>query len=70
MDRTAWTDERLDDRMTAIDATFKRIFSEPHLIRAEMTELRAEVTRFQRHMTLIHAGLAAALVGVLAAAQF
>ena len=70
MERTKWSDERLDERMSAIDAKFDRIFAELHLIRVGMAEFRAELTRFQRHVTTIHAGLAIALVGVLGASQF
>ena len=40
MERARWTDERLDDRMTAIDTTFERVFEE---MRAERQELRAEI---------------------------
>jgi hypothetical protein len=43
VERARWTDERLDDRMTAIDTTFDRVFEE---LRAERNrvfeELRAE----------------------------
>ena len=40
MERARWTDERLDDRMSAIDTTFERVFEE---MRAERQELRAEI---------------------------
>ena len=70
MERTLWTGERIDDRMTAIEATFERLFAELHAIRSEIVELRAEATRLHRHVTLIMAGLATALVGVLGAGQF
>lgn len=41
VERARWTDERLDDRMTAIDTTFDRVFDE---LRAERVELRAELS--------------------------
>lgn len=40
MERARWTDERLDDHMTAIDSTLERVFEE---LRAERQELRAEI---------------------------
>jgi uncharacterized caspase-like protein len=40
VERARWTDERLDDRMSAIDTTFERVFEE---MRAERQELRAEI---------------------------
>ena len=47
MERSAWTDERLDDKMNAIDNAFDRSFAEMRTSRAElreeMAELRAEM---------------------------
>ena len=63
MERTVWTDERLDERMKAIDETFEQIFIELRALRAEMTKLRTDVTA-------IMATLSIALVGVLGAGQF
>ena len=40
MERARWTDERLDDRMSAIDTTFERVLEE---MRAERQEFRAEM---------------------------
>jgi predicted nucleic acid-binding Zn-ribbon protein len=40
VERAAWTDERLDDRMSAIDTSFERVFEE---MRAERAEVRAEI---------------------------
>jgi hypothetical protein len=57
MERTLWTDERLDERMAAIDQTFERIF-------AELRDFRADFNRFQDRMVQI----GFALVGVLIAA--
>ena len=64
MERVRWTDERIDERMAAIDNTFDRVFEELHALRAEMhagfaqlrAEMaadRAEVVAFHRQVTLI-----------------
>jgi hypothetical protein len=42
MDRTTWTDERLDERMAAIDDTSERIFTELAGIREDMRSFRIE----------------------------
>jgi predicted RNase H-like nuclease (RuvC/YqgF family) len=44
VERARWTDERLDDRMSAIDTTFERVFEE---MRAERHEFRAEMRTFR-----------------------
>jgi uncharacterized coiled-coil DUF342 family protein len=49
-----WTDERLDDRMTAIDTTFDRVFEE---LRAERAEMRAERAEFRAEMREMRAEL-------------
>jgi hypothetical protein len=82
VERAAWTDERFDDRMSAIDTTFQRVFEEMRAERAEFStemrelraemragfaELRAEMIAIHRQVTQIVAGFAIALVGVLAA---
>jgi hypothetical protein len=43
MERRAWSDERIDERMTAIDATFARMDKTQDALLAEMRGLRAEV---------------------------
>jgi hypothetical protein len=67
MERTAWTDERLDDRMSGIDTNFDRVFDEMREsrseLKAEIRELRADFNRFQDRMIQIGFGM----VGVLAA---
>jgi uncharacterized protein involved in exopolysaccharide biosynthesis len=40
VERARWTDERHDDRMTAVDRTFDHVFEE---LRAERAEVRAEM---------------------------
>ncbi len=67
MERTTWTDERLDDRMAAIDREFESIREEMRIgfadVRAEIRDLRADFNRFQDRMVQI----AFAFVGVLVA---
>jgi hypothetical protein len=48
VERAKWTDERLDDRMTAIDTTFDRVFEE---MRAEYAQLRAEMAAWRAELT-------------------
>jgi hypothetical protein len=43
MGRSHWTDERIDERMTAIDATFARMDKTQDALLAEMRGLRGEV---------------------------
>jgi hypothetical protein len=50
MERKAWTDERLDREMSAIDTKFERVIGET---RAGRTELRAEIRAVRAEM---HAG--------------
>ncbi len=72
MERTAWTDDRLDDRMEAIDKNFGRLFLELRELRVEMRSefaaLRGDLAATQRQMTRIAAGFAMGLLGVLLAA--
>jgi hypothetical protein len=72
--RTAWTDERLDERMTSIDRTFELIQQDTRAIREEMHALRSELTSEMRLLRaeftslqgrLIQIGFA--MVGVLLA---
>jgi hypothetical protein len=43
MERVRWTDERIDERMAAMDEKFDRLFTETRALRAEMGEGFAEV---------------------------
>jgi hypothetical protein len=84
MERTKWTDERIDDRMSAMDEKWDRAFEELRTLHAEMrpgfADLRAEIaaTRadlwsFQKQVLAIVAAAAVALIGLLGAfvaAQF
>lgn len=64
MHRTRWTDERLDDRMTAMDRNFDLLHDDLAGIRAEIRGLRDDFSSLQRHLVQIGFGL----VGVLTAA--
>jgi 5'-3' exonuclease len=50
VERAKWTDERLDDRMTAIDTTFDRVFEELRTERAEARAERAEIRAEMQEM--------------------
>jgi len=76
VERSTWTDERLDDKMQAIDRTFELMRDELRGMRTEMRELRQDLTSemtglrsdfnaLQRQ--LIQVGFT--LVGVLVAAM-
>ncbi len=82
MERLKWTDDLIDERMATIDDKFDRLFSEIHALRNEMNagfaELRAEMVSLRRdvhadhvalhrHVNLIVAGFAVALLGLLGA---
>jgi hypothetical protein len=41
MERTMWTDERLDDLAQKVDAGFERVDRDMHEIRTDLRELRA-----------------------------
>jgi hypothetical protein len=64
MERSVWTDARIDDRFDQIDRRFDRIEHELVMLRTEMQAGFAEVRQaiFRTNLTLI-----AAMVGLLAA---
>ncbi len=64
MARRAWTDERLDERMAAMDQTVDRIYGELEGIRQEIRGLRSDFASLQDRLVQIGFGL----VGVLTAA--
>ena len=65
MKRSAWTDQRLDDKMAGIDSTFEMMRDEMHGLREEMRGMRADFTALQA--TLVQIGFG--MVGVLLAAM-
>jgi hypothetical protein len=73
MERLRWTDERIDERMAAMDDSFDRVFEELRTLRAEtragFAELRGEMVAFHRQVMLIVAGFAVGLLGLLGAGQ-
>lgn len=76
MKRSDWTDERLDEKMGAIDSTFEMLRDEMHGLRQEMRGLRSDFSSEMRDLrsdftalqtTLVQIGFG--LVGVLLAAM-
>lgn len=69
MKRTAWTDERIDEKMAAIDSTFDMLRREIQGLREDNREqfaaLRTDFSALQRQLVQIGFGL----VGVLVAAM-
>ena len=43
MERSVWTDERIDDMASANSAQFERLWTEMRDMRAEMRDMRAEM---------------------------
>jgi hypothetical protein len=75
MERTAWTDERLDDLASRMDAGFERVGADMRDlrtdIRAEMRdmrgELRGEIDSLRVTILRVGGGMMVGLVGVIAA---
>jgi hypothetical protein len=65
VERSAWTDERIDERMTAIDATFARLDKTMDSLEQEVRGLRQDVWGLQRQLSQIGWGLAGALVAAM-----
>ena len=60
VERSAWTDERLDDLATRLDAGFARVD-------ADIRELRAEIGGLRSTLLRVGGGIMIGLVGVIAA---
>lgn len=60
MERSAWTDERLDDLANRMDAGFARVD-------ADIRELRAEIGGLRLTLLRVGGGIMIGLVGVIAA---
>jgi hypothetical protein len=60
MERTAWTDARLDDLANRMDAGFARVD-------ADIRELRAEIGGLRLTLLRVGGGIMVGLVGVIAA---
>jgi len=80
MERVRWTDERIDERMAAMDEKFDRQFDELRLLRQDMhggfaelrtemragfAELRTEIVALHRQTTYVVAAFAVGLLGLL-----
>jgi hypothetical protein len=64
MERTAWTDERLDHLAKRMDAGFGRLDQD---IRELRTELRSEIRELRITLIRVGGAMMAGLVGVIAA---
>ena len=65
MERAAWTDQRLDDRMSAIDTSFERVFEEMRAERAERrSEMRAERAELRSEMRALRVELRAEMAAL------
>lgn len=64
MERSAWTDERLDDRFDHMERRFDQV--DRRLDRLE-AELKGEMRALQTTLIRIGGGMMAGLVGVIAA---
>lgn len=60
MERTFWTDDRLDDLANRVDAGFARVD-------ADIRELRAEIGGLRQALLRVGGGIMIGLVGVIAA---
>lgn len=60
MERTFWTDDRLDDLANRVDAGFARVD-------ADIRELRAEIGGLRQALLRVGGGTMIGLVGVIAA---
>jgi hypothetical protein len=60
VERTAWTDERLDDLTRRVDVGFNRVDT-------DIRELRGEITMLRTTLIRVGGGIMAGLVGVIAA---
>ena len=60
VERTAWTDSRLDDLANRMDAGFSRVD-------ADIRELRAEISGLRLTLLRVGGGIMVGLVGVIAA---
>jgi hypothetical protein len=71
MERSAWTDERLDDFATHVDGNFGLLREEIRDLRQDMRDafraLRSDLSAWQRTIAQIGWALAAALIGAIIA---
>jgi hypothetical protein len=71
MERSAWTDERLDDLAASVNTELRLLRQEMHEgfrdVRAEILDLRADFSAWQRQIAQIGWALVVALIGAVAA---
>jgi hypothetical protein len=67
MERSAWTDERLDDLAASMDRNFALVRADIGDVRTEIRELRSDLSAWQRQIAQIGWGLAIALIGAIVA---
>jgi hypothetical protein len=75
LERSAWTDERLDDLANRMDAGFARVDADIRELRMELRseigglrgELRAEIGGLRLTLLRVGGGIMIGLVGVIAA---
>jgi hypothetical protein len=71
MERSAWTEERLDDLAATLDTNVRMLHEEIHGLRADLQEefraLRADLSAWQRQIAQIGWALAIALIGTVVA---
>ena len=67
MERSAWTDERLDERMSAVDTTLDRLHDDLGGIRDELRGPRGDFSSLQDRLVQIGFGLVSVLIAALVA---
>ena len=71
MERVKWTDNLIDERMTALDKALDRQSEELRLLREEMragfAELRAETAAVHRQLVLVLTAFGVGVLGLLGA---
>ena len=67
VERTAWTDARLDDLTRRVDAGFDRVDAQFNRVDTDIRELRGEVAMLRTTLIRVGGGIMAGVVGVIAA---
>jgi hypothetical protein len=67
MERSAWTDERLDDLVATVNMHIQLLHEEIHDVRDEVRALRADLSAWQRQIAQIGWALVVALIGAIVA---
>ena len=64
MERTVWTDERLDDRFSRIDERFDQVDRRLDRVEAELVSIRGEMASLRRDMQMGFMVQTAGLIGL------